>query len=65
VIGSRRRRRRDDLLEERTTRILHDDCRAFSSEGAHAARVIEVVMAHDQVPDRLAWHQLARLGNHG
>ena len=65
VIGPHRRRRRDDLLEERATRVLRDDRRAFTREGAHAAGVIEVVMAHDQVLDRLARHQLAGFRDDG
>ena len=53
VIGAHGRRNREDPLEVRLRELVDDERDAFARERAHAARVIVVVMAHDEVLDRL------------
>ena len=52
--------RRDDLLEVRLREVVGDEGDALARERPHPTRVIEMVMAHHQVPDGLA-RQLADL----
>ena len=54
-----------NLLEERPARLVRDHRDAFARERAHAARVVEVVMADDEVLDRLVRHERARFLDDG
>ena len=48
------------FLEERRASFLRDDRQTFRHRRAQAPRVIEMVMRHDGVRERLVWAQLAR-----
>src|SRR5262245_10227174 len=63
VVGGHGDGGHEDLLEVRAAALVGDDRDALTREGADAARVVEVVVADDQVLDRLAGHELARLGD--
>ena len=61
--GIQRVRRAEDLLEVRLVDLVRDDGRAFRDEGPQPARVIDVVVRVDDVPDRLARDQPFRFGD--
>ena len=65
MIRAHGRRGRDDLLEVRPAGVVGDQCDALARERAHAARVVEVVVADDEVLDRLVRHERARFLDDG
>ena len=54
----------DDLLDERRVSLMRDDREPFGDRRPDSARMIEMVMAVDDVRQRFARPQLARLCNH-
>ena len=63
-IGHARVRTLDDLLDERGVPLVRDHRKPFGNRRTDSAGMIEMVVAVDDVRERLARPQLARLGNH-
>ena len=64
-IGIDRARVAPRVLEKRDVALMRDDRRAFGGIRAHAARMVEVMMRVDQVPDRFARNRPLHRVDHG